>query len=111
MRKEFGRDETSTTQLTNMLQHYGIESFAVGNRTDYDEHHDQGESAPRCGIFNTDPGPPGTHWFCVFDQYVYDPLGDDKSGTPEQPKEATDCGQRCVAYIILCTKLGHSLQF
>tara|TARA_Y100000114_G_scaffold99370_1_gene92546 strand:- start:1656 stop:1991 length:336 start_codon:yes stop_codon:yes gene_type:complete len=111
VRREFGRDETSTPQLENMLQHYGVKDFTVGTRTDYDHHHDQGDEAPRAGIFNTDHGPPGTHWFCVYDQYVYDPLGDDHSGTQEQPEEATDCGQRCVAYIVLCEKLGHSIGF
>lgn len=111
VRKEFGKGETSTSQLENMLEHYGVEDYEVGTRTDYDEHHQMGKGAPRCGIYNTDAGPPGTHWFCVFDQYVYDPLGDDKSGTAEQPKEGTDCGQRCVAYILLCKELGHSIGF
>lgn len=111
MRREFGKEETSTSQLRNMLDHYGMDDFVVGARGDYDEHHEKGEDAPRGGIYNTDHGPPGTHWFCVFDQYVYDPLGDDKSGTQEQPTEATDCGQRCVAYLLLCRGLGHSIGF
>lgn len=96
--------ETSDSQLREMLSYYKLTPFEVGNKTDFEEMVDNKENIRHC-IYNTDHGPPGTHWFAVYDGYVYDPLGDDQSRTPEQPREDEDCGQRCVAYLLMCKKL------
>ena len=96
--------ETSDAQLREMLNHYKLTPNEVGNKTDFMESADNNHG-PSYAIYNTDHGPPGTHWFAVYDGYVYDPLGDDQSGTAEQPKEDEDCGQRCVAYLLMCKQL------
>lgn len=96
--------ETSDQQLRDMLKHYKLTPYEVGSKTDFEQMVDNKENIRHC-IYNTDHTPPGTHWFAVYDGYVYDPLGDDQSRTPEQPREDEDCGQRCVAYLLMCKKL------
>ncbi len=100
----YGEMETSDQQLGDMLRYYKMEPFEVGAKGDFEEMVDNKENV-RHGIYNTDHGPPGTHWFAVYDGYVYDPLGDDQSRTPEQPRQDEDCGQRCVAYLVMCKRL------
>ena len=100
----YGEMETSDSQLRDMLRHYKLTPFEVGTKGLFEQNADNG-TTPKYAIYNTDHTPPGTHWFCTYDGYVYDPLGDDQSRTPEQPKEDEDCGQRCVAYLLMCKKL------
>ena len=62
-------------------------------------------SKVKYGIYNTDEAPPGTHWFAVYDGYVYDPFGDDQSKSAEQKDSEDNCGQRCVAYLRMCKRM------
>lgn len=101
----YGNQVTSDQELREMMNHYKLTPGEVGSKGDFESMVDNKENV-LYGIYNTDHHPPGTHWFCVYDGYVYDPLGDDQSKTPEQPKEDDDCGQRCIAYLIMCKKLG-----
>jgi len=102
----YGENTTSTGELEEMLRYYRLTPCEVGSKTDFERSADGDQNArPPFGIYNTDRAPPGTHWFAVYEGYVYDPLGDDASRTPEQATEEDNCGQRCVAYLILCKKL------
>lgn len=103
VRREFGSKETSNVELEKMLEHYGLHPGEVGPRNLYKG---KGKGGAKYGVYNTDDTPPGTHWFAACNGYAYDPLGDDSSRTQEQPDKAQDCGQRCVAYLILCKELG-----
>jgi len=103
-----------------MAKAYGLGRVEVGTRDILDRQSTQGSGEKEGGkdegeiikkaVLNTAYTPPGVHWFAVYDGYVYDPLGDDKSGNAEQPKSWDDCGQRCIAYLVLCNKLGGSVQ-
>jgi len=104
VRGRYGDQITSDADLRSMLEYYKISPYVVGSKTDFNTLADKPKPIAH-GIFNTDPAPPGTHWFAVYDGYVYDPLGDDQSRTQEQPDEADDCGQRCVAYLLMCKRL------
>lgn len=97
--------ETSDQELRNMMAHYKLTPGEVGNKTDFENMVDNNENI-KYGIYNTDHTPPGTHWFCVYDGFVYDPLGDDMSRSAEQPKQDQDCGQRCIAYLLMCKQMG-----
>lgn len=100
----YGDAQTSDEELRRMLHHYKITPSEVGSKSDFESMVDNKENVPYA-IYNTDHTPPGTHWFAVCEGYVYDPLGDDQSRTPEQPREDEDCGQRCVAYLLMCKRL------
>jgi len=100
-----------------MLQRVGLVPFEVGPRGMLDERKEArknkskwrgtGKNAPKYGIYNTVYKPPGEHWICCYEDYTYDPLGkDDTSKTQEQPDNADDCGQRCVAYLMMCRNKG-----
>lgn len=105
MTRDYGREQTSDQQLREMMDRYGLRPNKVGSKADF-ERDAQGRfrGGAKYAIYNTDPAPPGTHWFAVHEGYVYDPLGDDRSKTQEQPDSSDDCGQRCVAYHILCKR-------
>lgn len=101
----YGNQQTSDSQLRSMLDHYRLTPYEVGSKTTFLERTDPDGDDIRYGIYNTDHTPPGTHWFCTYDGYVYDPLGDDDSRTQEQPDDTDDCGQRCIAYLLMCKRL------
>lgn len=94
-------DSTSNTELEAMLDHYGLRPYEVGPSGLM---HARTAESPKYAIYNTAAAPPGEHWICFYGDYMYDPLGEDSSGSQEQPDEADDCGQRCVAYLLLCKR-------
>ena len=106
----FGDNETSDVELRRMLQYYKLTPYEVGNKREFIEMVDEGPKV-KYGIYNTDETPPGTHWFCVYDGYVYDPFGDDRSKTSEQEDHEENCGQRCVAYLRMCKRFNSSIRF
>lgn len=101
-------DKTSNVELKKMMDGQGLVPNEVGTILDYEANSENGEwKGPPFAIYNTDDGPPGIHWFAVHEGYVYDPFGDDKSKSQEQPYSDKDCGQRCVAYLLLCKRHGN----
>jgi hypothetical protein len=101
-------DDTDTAELESLLHRFHLEPGEVGSYTDFENR--QKDSDPALyGIYNTMHKPPGQHWFCTYGDYVYDPLGVDDSDTAEQPAKSDDCGQRCIAYLILCKKKGKAV--
>lgn len=102
--QDYGDDTTSDQELRDMMRRYGLSGGKVGSKADFERDAARRFQGIKYAIYNTDPAPPGTHWFAVHEGYVYDPLGDDKSRTAEQPQSSDDCGQRCVAYHILCKR-------
>jgi hypothetical protein len=102
-----GSQDTDSSELQRRLEYLNLKPCQVGTRIDYDARRrliNDGKMVPLFGIYNTMDGPPGQHWFCCYGSYKYDPLGDDSSDTQEQPDSATDCGQRCIAYLVMCNK-------
>lgn len=99
-------ESTSLQDLENALKKLNLQPGEVGTITDYQARMNEikggGANVVKYGIYNTMEGPPGQHWFCCYEDYKYDPLGDDSSDTQEQPTKADDCGQRCLAYLLLC---------
>jgi hypothetical protein len=98
-----------------MAKYYNLGHMVVGTRGLLDAQPAAGETASqtqpegrvlRQAILNTAYEPPGVHWFAVKNGYVYDPLGNDASRSAEQPVDTTDCGQRCIAYLLLCKRHG-----
>ena len=120
---KFGNQETSDDELRQMAKHYKLGNIEIGSRKILMEQkgpemEGEGEGGKpkdkgriiKQAILNTSFHPPGVHWHAVKDGYVYDPLGDDLSGSAEQPKSDDDCGQRCIAYLLLCKQLGGSVR-
>ena len=103
-----GRGNTSSAQLKAKMDSLGLVPNEVGTHEDFDARMAKlraGRSdVPFYGIYNTMDKPPGQHWFCCYGGYKYDPLGDDASNTPEQPVGSDDCGQRDIAYLLLCRR-------
>lgn len=60
-------------------------------------------------IGNESCSPPGTHWVAYYKGVRYDPLGKDRSKTAEQADAETNCGQRCIAYLLLCRAKKHAV--
>ena len=121
VRRLFGHvNSTSQSELEQMLKKLNLQPAEVGTKALYEKREDNlkglgswrsGSSAPpKYGIYNTMYKPPGEHWFCCFDDYMYDPLGKDASKTQEQPYNTDDCGQRCIAYLLLCKRHGYPLR-
>jgi len=95
---------TSNTELEKHMDQYGmLDDGEVGTYTDYEDKTLSGQW-PTYAIYNTMRGPPGQHWFCCYKGRKYDPLGMDGSGTQEQPDGMDDCGQRCIAYLLMCKR-------
>lgn len=107
VRSIMGVQDTSSAQLESAMRRFGLVPSEVGALGKYkarmEKLRGQG-SAPKYGIYNTMEGPPGQHWFCCYGDYKYDPLGNDRSNTQEQPDNTDDCGQRCIAYLLMCRK-------
>lgn len=105
---------TSLSDLENAMRKLGLQPGEVGTISDYHRRlqiQGQGSgSFAKYGIYNTMDGPPGQHWFCCYGTYKYDPLGDDSSDTQEQPTGDDDCGQRCLAYLLLCKAKGGAIK-
>lgn len=114
------RNETSSVELQQMLKRLGLTPSEVGPKDMMERRKETqkkkgkwrgtGKNAPKYGIYNTAYKPPGEHWVCCYDDYTYDPLGDDASGSQEQPDDTDDCGQRCVAYLLLCRGRGSHVE-
>jgi hypothetical protein len=100
-----GRQKTSNHELELAMRRFGLNDCEVGPLSMYEKRKEI-PNPPKYGIYNTMYGPPGQHWFCCFKAHKYDPLGDDSSDTQEQPSGDDDCGQRCIAYLLLCKKKG-----
>ena len=110
------KKQTSLVELEHMLQRLGLTPSEVGPKDMLEKRQElrkkkkqwrgAGKDTPKYGIYNTAYKPPGKHWLCCYEDYMYDPLGKDASGTQEQPDEADDCGQRCIAYFLLCKSRG-----
>ena len=97
-------NQTSDTELRKLLDQYGmLDEGEVGSYRLFEENTKSGEW-PVYGIYNTMRAPPGQHWFCCYKGRKYDPLGKDASRTQEQPDAADNCGQRCVAYLLMCKR-------
>lgn len=94
---------TNNTELLNLLRKYDLEPCEVEPYTKYEENMLSGDF-PTYGIYNTMRTPPGEHWFCCYKGRKYDPLGKDGSRSQEQPDDTDDCGQRCVAYLLMCKR-------
>ena len=95
---------TSNTELEKLLDQFGmLDDGEVGTYTEFAGNSESGDW-PTYGIYNTMRGPPGQHWFCCYRGKKYDPLGEDGSRTQEQPDESNNCGQRCVAYLLMCKR-------
>lgn len=84
-----------------------------------------------CFIFNLDKSnQPGSHWmgaYCYKDQHclIYDSFGRktndiaysvgdyinfvDTQYDPEQDKNETNCGKRCLSFLVLCDTFGYEL--
>ena len=94
---------TSDQELRKALARYNLEPGQVGTFSDYEACLETNQFPPYA-IYNTMRGPPGEHWFCCYKGVKYDPLGKDKSRSAEQPDESENCGQRCIAYLIMCKR-------
>ena len=103
-----GRNQTSNVELERALRFFGLNPSEVGTLSAY-QRRKETRKAPKYGIYNTMEGPPGQHWFCCCEKHKYDPLGNDSSDTQEQPDGTDDCGQRCIAYLLICKKNGGSI--
>lgn len=106
---KMGRKITSSSELEQALVKFGLSPCEVGPLSMY-ENRKNGGKAPKYGIYNTMYEAPGQHWFCCYENYKYDPLGDDQSDTQEQPDNTDDCGQRCIAYLLMCKKNGGAIR-
>ena len=100
-----GKQTTTSLELETAMRRFGLSPCEVGRLSVYHNRQKSG-NGPKYGIYNTMDEAPGQHWFCSYDGHKYDPLGDDKSDTQEQPSDADDCGQRCIAYLLMCKKKG-----
>lgn len=109
VRQRMGTEITSSDILERYMRKYGLTPCEVGTLLDYKDRiellkGDGNTAIAKYGIYNTMEGPPGQHWYCCYGSYKYDPLGDDTSNTQEQPNNTNDCGQRCIAYLIMCKR-------
>ena len=96
--------QTSDAELRKLLDQYGmLDEGEVGSFKVYENNSLSGKW-PVYGIYNTMRAPPGQHWFCCYKGKKYDPLGKDGSRTQEQPDKSDNCGQRCVAYLLMCKR-------
>ena len=66
---------------------------------------------PKYVIANVSCEPPGQHWVAYYRGIKYDPLGKDRSGTAEQNDVETNCGQRCIGYLLMCQKANKAIFF
>lgn len=105
IREMGGEQATTNSELEHYLQRFGLTPCEVGTLGNY-EKRTRTVNPPKYGIYNTMYEAPGQHWFCCYGNYKYDPLGDDASDTQEQPSGDDDCGQRCIAYLLMCKKNG-----
>lgn len=113
--KEMGKGSTSDSELRNGLKKFGLSPAQVGPLSLYQKRVARLKAAgrrgvPKYGIYNTMDTAPGAHWFCTYDTYKYDPLGDDTSNTQDQPSNTNDCGQRCIAYLLMCKQHGGAIR-
>lgn len=92
---------TSNFELEDGLKKLRLQPFFVGTVCDIKSMKKQGR-VPTYAIANISCEPPGKHWVAYYKGTRYDPLGDDRSKSQEQPDEDKDCGQRCIAYLLLC---------
>lgn len=104
-----GRKKTTNHDLERYMRRFGLTDCEVGPLSMYKERK-KNPNAPKYGIYNTMYVAPGQHWFCCYKGHKYDPLGNDSSDTQEQPDNDDDCGQRCIAYLLLCKKKGGPLR-
>lgn len=92
---------TSNFALEDALKKLRLQPFFVGTICELRALKKQGR-LPMYSIANISCEPPGKHWVAYYRGTRYDPLGDDRSGSQEQPTKDKDCGQRCIAYLLLC---------
>lgn len=85
---------TNNHELEKGLRKLGLTPMAVGTVCD--------PKKATYMIANESCKPPGTHWVAYYKGARYDPLGKDKSGSAEQNNSETNCGQRCIAYLLMC---------
>jgi hypothetical protein len=85
---------TNNIELEKAMRKLGLSPAKVGTKCEPKD--------AKYTIANESCKPPGTHWVAYYNGERYDPLGKDRSGTAEQNKVETNCGQRCIAYLLMC---------
>lgn len=99
---------TSDVELRRCMKNLGLEPHFVGIRKDFDRMQDDIRPGKTpFGIFNTASTGGGVHWFACYDGVVYDPFGDDRSKTQEQPYSEDTCGERCIAWLLMCNLMKY----
>jgi len=107
VRSDCGHSErTSLPDLEKALEYYNLYPAEVGVAED---HIYRDIFSPKYGVYNTMNGPPGEHWIACYNNYTYDSFGRDASQDAEQEESEDDCGQRCIAWLMLCKRYGHAI--
>ena len=99
---------TNNVELKKAMQYLGLTPCEVGTECDVASLKSKG-TLPKYMIANISCEPPGKHWVAYFRGYKYDPLGKDASNTAEQNDVETNCGQRCIAYLMMCKKKNRAI--
>ena len=99
---------TSNIELEDAMKRLGLSPGVVTHECEVRRLKRQGK-LPRFVIANIMCKPPGQHWVAYYKGVKYDPLGKDRSGDAEQEKVETNCGQRCIAYLLLCRAQGKAV--
>lgn len=94
-KKVVGHGTTTTSdELEKGMRKLGLRPMAVGTVCDPKD--------KTYMIVNESCELPGTHWVAYYKGARYDPLGKDRSKSAEQKDSETNCGQRCLAYLLMC---------
>lgn len=99
---------TSNVELEQAMQRLGLRPSMVTHVCDVRKMKKAG-TLPTYVIANVMCEPPGKHWVAYYKGVKYDPLGEDRSGDAEQNDVETNCGQRCIAYLLMCKKRGRAV--
>ncbi len=99
---------TSNVELEQTMAKLGLKPGVVTHECEVRKLKRSGR-LPRFVIANIMCKPPGEHWVAYYKGVKYDPLGKDRSGDAEQDDTETNCGQRCVAYLLLCRTQGKAV--
>jgi hypothetical protein len=99
---------TNNVELEQAMARLGLRPGKVTHECDVRSLKKSG-NLPTFVIANIMCEPPGQHWVAYYKGIKYDPLGKDRSGSAEQNDVETNCGQRCLGYLLLCKKQGKAV--